>query len=143
MRYCAEIPVNASPSSARGNDHYVSLYQAVQDLPWRRGLAATEIPARALGTLLVFCYARELYSSTEIALQAVTDRDLQYICTRHVPDLNELRSFRRANRPLIEHALATYLRSRGSSTIGSLTVLGEAKRRVDLAVRSDCFELDV
>ena len=145
MRYCAEIPPNASPAPRQsGTDLYIQLYQAVQDLPWRTALMPSDIPALALGTLLVFCYSRELYSSSEIALCARTDRDLQYICTRHAPDANELRSFRRANRPLIEHALATFMRigpSKNSQRAPG-SVLSEAKLRVDLAVRSDCFDLD-
>lgn len=138
------MDVSPAPGGS-GNDLYMRLYQAVQDLPWRRGNAATEIPVQALGTLLVFCYSRELYSSSEIVLCARTDRDLIYICTRHAPDANELRSFRRANRSLIEHALATFMRIHpsGISRLDCGSVLSEAKRRVDRAVRSDCFEMDV
>ncbi|MGZ8900878.1 MAG: hypothetical protein ACXW3Z_12350 [Limisphaerales bacterium] len=146
MRYCAEPPTaSLSISSGSENDLYMHLYQAVQDLPWKPVSACADVPARTFGTLLVFCYFRELYSSAEIALTAMTDPDLQYICTRTLPEANDLRSFRRANRPMIEHALATLIRihSNHSSQPIPWSALNEAKRRVDLAVRSDCFELDI
>lgn len=145
MRYCAELPCDSCPASSETEKNlFTVLYQAVQDVPWREINGPRVSPARVLGTLLVFCYFRELYSSGEIALTIRLEPDLQYITTRSVPDPNELRAFRRANRSMIEHGLATLFRlAEGRDKGVSKNPLLEAKRRVDLAVRCDSFELDI
>lgn len=145
MRHCAEFPRDLLPIGEESeNELRRLLYEAVQDLRWKDAVAK-EAPARVLGTLLVFCYFRGLYSSSEIALLARTDADLQYICMRSLPGSNELRIFRRENRALIEHALATLLRLLSASRQEVLpgTPLTEARERVNRAVKCDCFEMDV
>ena len=132
----AESPVSAN------NEQLSALYSSVQGSRWAP--ATMETPAPVLGTLLVFAYFREIYSSSEIVLAAQDDILLRYICTNRPPPSSVLRSFRRDNRAAIEHALANLLRLQPlHSSSPRTSPWQEAKRRVNIAVRTDCFDLDV
>src|SRR5215207_1964961 len=66
---------------------------------------------RALLAVLTYCYASEIYSSTDI--EDVMRRDVNFGCVtgNQIPDAPTLRRFRRHNREAIETCLYVTLRS--------------------------------
>lgn len=78
-----------SPSSAPG---------AKVDERWRR-----------LAVLMTFAYSVQVFRSGEIATACHTNSTLKSICANKAPFAQELEHFRRANRPVLEAALAGLL----------------------------------
>lgn len=86
---------------------------AVQDLPWPNATVTfDEADDRAyrpqmLMTLLTYSYATGLCDSQEIERNSGLDPTLRYLCAGDRPSWQTLARFRRANRSLLERALAS------------------------------------
>ena len=65
-------------------------------------------PAMML-TLLTYCYATGVYSSTDIELGMQHDQMIRYLCAKNYLNLPVLREFRRYSRDRIKECLATVL----------------------------------
>ena len=65
-------------------------------------------PAMML-TLLTYCYATGVYSSTDIELSMQHDQMIRYLCAKNYLNLPVLREFRRYRRDRIRECLATVL----------------------------------
>jgi transposase len=65
-------------------------------------------PAMML-TLLTYCYATGVYSSTDIELSMQHDQMIRYLCAKNYLNLPVLREFRRYSRDRIKECLATVL----------------------------------
>jgi len=66
---------------------------------------------RALLAVLTYCYASEIYPSTEIEDLMWRDAGFRTACGGEIPDAATLRRFRRHNREVIETCLGAMLRS--------------------------------
>ena len=66
---------------------------------------------RALLAVLSYCYASEIYSSTEIEDLMWRDATFRALCGDQIPDAGTLRRFRRHNHEAIETCLDAILRS--------------------------------
>jgi hypothetical protein len=64
---------------------------------------------RAMAGLLVFACAREMFDSEEVARACRTDPILRQLCGGAAPFADELQTFRRRNRPLLEGVLTQRL----------------------------------
>jgi hypothetical protein len=60
---------------------------------------------RALLAVLTYCYASEIYSSTDIEDLMRRDVNFRTVCGNQIPDAQILRRFRRHNREALEHCL--------------------------------------
>lgn len=66
---------------------------------------------RALLAVMTYCYASEIYSSTDIEDLMLRDKNFRAVCGNQVPDAHTLRRFRRHNREALETCLCAVLRS--------------------------------
>ncbi len=66
---------------------------------------------RALLAVMTYCYASEIYSSTDIEDLMLRDSNFRAVCGDQVPDARTLRRFRRYNRDAIETCLCAVLRA--------------------------------
>jgi transposase len=106
--------------------------------------------ARALLALLTFCYARQIYGSTQIAGQLRGDANLRRWCGEEIPDARALRRFRSENRVALDFCLTQALRfiAEQKVTEGIVTRVNEAHlaeeagRRITMAMFTDSLELD-
>jgi hypothetical protein len=104
--------------------------------------------SRTLLAMLAFCYARQIYGSTEVAARLRRDASLYRLCGDDVPDAATLRRFRSANRGALQFCLKAALRCLAEQKIaeGSVTRLSEqhlaeeASRRVTMAMFTDSLE---
>lgn len=60
---------------------------------------------RTLLAVLTYCYASEIYSSTDIEDMMRSDANFRTVCGNQIPDAQILRRFRRHNHEAIEHCL--------------------------------------
>jgi transposase len=98
---------------------------------------------RALLAVLTYCYASEIYSSTDIEDVMWQDVNFRRMCANQIPDAPTLRRFRRHNREAIETCLYVVLRSLAEQagrhpTDGEL--LEEAHQHFTTAVLMDLNE---
>jgi hypothetical protein len=106
--------------------------------------------ARAVLALLAQCYARQIYSSTDIAGIARNDSDFPRLWGEEYPEAQIFRRFRAENRDAIHRCLTAALRFIGEQKIslGVLTKVSdaqlaeEASRRIIMATFIDSLELD-
>jgi hypothetical protein len=105
---------------------------------------------RTLLAMLAFCYARQIYGSTEVIARLRRDVTLCRLCGYQIPDATALGLFRSANRVALRFCLLAALRCLGEQKIaaGLLTkvseerLLQEATRRITVAAFTDSLELD-
>ncbi len=82
--------------------HYI--VDAVERLPLKRmhvnhrGTGSEQFPPKMLLSLLIYCYARGVFSSREIERLTVHDLRIRYICANSHPDHSTIAGFRRENR---------------------------------------------
>jgi hypothetical protein len=114
-------------------------------------------------TVLTFCYASQIYASSEIE-EAVLENDIvRYLCARVFPEGDDLRHFRRGNADVIKRCLMelfalaeakfqiahdrfpTYATLSFEQMFGASRdwmFVAEAERRVTLAIQADSIALD-
>lgn len=129
----------------------VSLVEAVQaavqqiEEPRLRPIVATSasfaFQPRLLLAVLTYCYARQLYSGSEILKYLLQDEAFCRVCQSEFPNVHEIEAFRRQNRRIIECCLKAVLRFLAQQKVaaGFVTRLNEtfiaeeAKRRMIMA----------
>ena len=105
---------------------------------------------RALLALVTHCYARQLYSSLDLADIAGRDADFARLGGARFPAAGTLRDFRGENREVVHGCLVQALRflAEQKISLGVLTKVSEAQlaeeasRRLIMAAFLDCVELD-
>jgi len=146
---------------------------AVQDgiVPSGRAAALADRNAdfrpHILLSLLTYCYATGVYSSTDIELSFTQDTLVRHLCADTYPEAHRSRWFRRDNRQRIQRALAEVfqrawrIRSRQEESgpneavdlidpcfepemdcQNALLFAAEAEKRINRAVRLDCWAFD-
>jgi hypothetical protein len=107
----ADDPLPADLSSWMDKRDLVGLIlDVVQPIGWRTEFSQDSgldqrLRPRMLLTLLTYCYATGIYGSHEIELSIGRDETIRYLCARANPSWNDLRRFRRQNKPVIHRAL--------------------------------------
>jgi len=71
--------------------------------------AGAALQPRSLLAVLIYSYASGIFSSEAIAEQMQEDTHFRALCGDDYPDWNQLRRFRRLNRPLIQQCLEALL----------------------------------
>ena len=105
-------------------------------------------PATLL-TVLAYCYALQIYGSTEVEALLRQDANLRGIC-HQFPGARVIRRFRRENREALQVCLEAALRfvaeqkvAQGIiSRVNETTLAEEARRRIVMAMFIDSMELD-
>ena len=98
---------------------------------------------RALLAVMTYCYASEIYSSTDIEDLMLRDTNFRAVCGNQIPDANTLRRFRRHNREAIETCLASVLRAMAEQSgrhPSDIEVVEDAHRLLTTAVLMDMHE---
>jgi len=103
----------------------------------------------ALLALLAFCYARQIYGSTEIEDRLSRDPGLRQLWKDPIPAAGVLRRFRAENRATLESCLKSALRSLAEEKVatGLITRVSEAhladdaQRRIITAMFTDSMEI--
>jgi len=118
-------------------------------------------------SLLTYCYATGIFSSTDIELSFTQDKMVRHLCANTYPEAHHNRSFRRDNRRSIQKSLTEVLyrawcircRLEESSPDAAIDFIdpcfeqepdgkaallfaAEAEERINRAVRLDCWEFD-
>jgi hypothetical protein len=114
-------------------------------------------------TVLTFCYASQIYASSEIEDAALENETVRYLCARVFPAAGDLRHFRRGNAAVIKRCLIElFILAEGKfqvfddqfSTYATLSFgqmfsasrnwmfAAEVERRVTLAIQADSIALD-
>jgi hypothetical protein len=94
-------------------------------------------PARTLLSLLTYCYARDIIASEEIEWACKEDAGARYLCAGILFLRENIREFRRANRPWIEESLAEVLMSQAATADAEAPAV--ARRKLELAVMMDAM----
>ena len=105
---------------------------------------------RALLGLLTFCYARQIYASTDLSDIARRDEDFTRLSGEGVPAAKVIRRFRAENREVVHRCLvaALHFLVEQKISLGVLTKVSdaqlaeEANRRIIMATFLDSLELD-
>lgn len=117
-------------------------------------LAPDEAPpfaiSRALLALLIRCYARQIYKSSEVSASAWVDEDFPRLPGETVPDTRAVRRFRSDNRKLLQRGLGEALKFTEQKTIllgvwtegSDAQLAGETSRRIIMAMFLDSMELE-
>jgi hypothetical protein len=106
--------------------------------------------SRALLAHMIFCYARQIYGSAEVAKLARHDEDFAVPGGEEFPDARTICRFRSENRVVIHHCLQAALRflAEQKISLGVLTRVNdaqlaeEASRRIIMATFVDSLQLD-
>ena len=118
-------------------------------------------------SLLTYCYAAGIYSSTEIELSFTQDMLVRHLCANSYPEAHRSRRFRRDNRWSIQRSLTEVLHrawrircrledsgpdaagdlidpcfEQGVDGQDALLFAVEAEERINRAVRLDCWAFD-
>ena len=105
---------------------------------------------RALLALMTFCYARQLYASTDLSDIAGRDEDFARLSGDGIPPAGIIRRFRVENRAVVHRCLvaALHFLVEQKISLGVLTKVSdaqlaeEANRRIIMATFLDSLELD-
>ena len=105
---------------------------------------------KTLLALLCFCYARQIYGSTDIENVLVRDVYFRRLCLNQIPDAPVIRHFCRENREAIRLCLTSVLSFLADQKVAEGTVTRvnkahlaeEASRRIIMAMFIDSMELD-
>ena len=119
-------------------------------VPLARSGSGLAFRPQALLALLTFCYARQIYASSDVAARLWSDPSLRNLCGDILPDASTLRRFRGENREALDSCIRAALRflagqklAQGFVTRVSETHLAEeARRRITMAMFLDSLELD-
>jgi len=158
LRAVVLAPENPLPQS--GTERRTSLMQtvlaSVRDLDeaaLRRVAsleAGTAFQPKALLALLTYCYAREIYASSEIEGLMGRDVNFRHLCGQEFPGPRHLRRFRRDNREILQTCLVAALRFLTGRLVNERTPTGssenrlleEAARRIEKAMFIDSMDLE-
>jgi hypothetical protein len=91
-----------------------SVYQAVQQVTWRRGAPAPDAdptPYAILQSLLTYSYAVGNVCSDDIEAASIHDPAARYLCANHTPRSETIREFRRHNSASVTAALANLFKT--------------------------------
>ena len=104
---------------------------------------------RTLLALLSYCYARDIFGSTDIEDVLRRDVNFRQICNNEVPEARVIRRFRRDNREALHRCLTTALRllaeSQPQPASGEslpAAIAEDATRRIMKAMFVDSMETD-
>lgn len=111
---------------------------------------AGSLEARMLLALLAFCYARQIYGSTEVAARLRYDESLRNMCDQIVPDADTIRRFRTENRQALDFCLQAALRFQAEekvaqgllAKVNEQRVTEEARRRITMAMFTDSMDFE-
>jgi len=152
-------PIPFAVPNRRAISSPVSLVEAVQaavqriEENWLRPIAARTaslaFQPRVLLAVLTYCYAKQVYSGSEIHNYLLRDEAFRRVCRSEFPNLGEIELFRRQNRSIIERCLNATLRFLAEQKVaaGFVTRLNvtfiaeEAKRRIIMAAYVTSLEL--
>jgi transposase len=107
-------------------------------------------PSKLMLGLIVYCYARQVFSSAEIETMLANDVACHGLCQHDLPSTSAISRFRNDNRELIQTCLRSALRFLAQRKVadGTVTrindsfVADEAKRRIIMAMCTDSLEFD-
>jgi hypothetical protein len=116
----------------------------------RQNKATSGLGARTLLALLAFCYARQIYASTEVVARVRYDESLRGLCDQLIPDAETIRRFRSQNRQALDFCLQAALRFQAQQKVaqGLLAkvceerLAEEARRRITIAMFTDSMDVD-
>jgi hypothetical protein len=105
---------------------------------------------RLLMGVLTYCYARQIYSSSQIVALMRRDNVFLMMCEDVLPDAEWVSRFRRDNRGAILQCLTVALLFQAKqqivagliTRINDLKIAAEAKRRIIMSAFTDSMELD-
>lgn len=93
--------------------------------------------------VLSYCYAHEIYTSSDIEDLMYRDAHFRGLCGNEIPDARTLRHFRRHNHEAIEQCVAAALRSHLEKNGGhpaDTEIFAEARQRLSTAILMDMNE---
>jgi hypothetical protein len=105
---------------------------------------------KTLLTVVTYCYALQVFSSTQIEALLRHDGNLRSFCNQQLPDARSLRHFRRDNRESLQLCLEAALRFLAEQKVaqGIITrvnqsqIVEEARRRIVAATFIDSMQLE-
>jgi transposase len=105
---------------------------------------------RLMTGLLTYCYARQIYSSSQIVFLLRRDRLFRLMCDDILPDAEWISRFRRDNRRAILQCLVVVLLFQAKQKVvaglvthvNNVKIAAEAKRRIIMSAFTDSMELD-
>lgn len=111
--------------------------------------AGPSFQPKALLASIIYCYARQIYASTDIEVMLADSTDTQPFGLTAWPDAHLIREFRRENRKAIQLGLMAALWLLGQQKVedGTVTRVNaanlaeEASRRLIMAMFTDSMEL--
>ena len=117
--------------------------------PVARADAGLAYHPKSLLSVLAYCYAWEVYSSTDIENWMMRDQVFREACHNEFPNARQLRNFRRHNGDALKECVAEALRWLSENTRANLPApsdderyTAEAQRRIEMARFVDSVELD-
>ncbi len=96
-----------------------------------RADAGVAMQPRVMIAVLSFCYAFDIFASTDVEDVMRRDMEFRRLCANEFPDAQTLRRFRRYNRDALEHCLVEVLRSVAAE---------DGTRPSDAALRDDAHD---
>ena len=98
---------------------------------------------RILLAVLSYCYAHEIYTSSDIEDLMYRDAHFRNLCGNEIPDARTLRHFRRHNHEAIEQCVAAALRNHSEKNGGhpaDTEIFADARQRLSTAILMDMNE---
>jgi hypothetical protein len=160
IKPCCASPFHLVTPARIGSSAPRSLMEAIQSVTQQipetqlrpittRAIAPPFRPSVLLA-LLTYCYATDVFSTSEICDQVLKDAACAEICNGTFPPACALRTFRDNNRQELEKCLASalcFVEERNavenlSSPLDLAAIAEEAKRRIIMAACLDRMELD-
>jgi hypothetical protein len=119
------------------------VYDATDHALWAPSAGRSdEPPDSVLRSVLVYCYATGVFSSSDIEAAAAHDPVVRYLCANHRPQWQTIRDFRRRNVPGLKLALAR-LFALSLCEAQSFEHRCEAEQRLARAIQADSCAMDV
>ena len=126
------------------------VFDAIHDATWPVALPpiGNATPEPVLRTVLTYCYACGMFSSSEIEAAAQHDENVRYLCANDLPKFEEIRRFRRRSISLLRETLARTLFTTWNllnpdhGPISFLAFLAEADHRLASAIEADSAAMD-
>jgi len=111
--------------------------------------AGTAFQPKAMLATIIYCYARQIYGSSDIENLLADNLDENPFCLNMRPDAQLIQEFRNKNRGTIQLCLITALWLLGQQKVreGTVTKVSdkhleeEASRRIIMAMFTDCMAL--
>jgi hypothetical protein len=93
-------------------------------------------------TLLTYCYAAGIYGSEDIEWACEHDVTVRYICANTLPTQDNIRRFRRANRPWVEACLVWVYGKACAAEATSPDLAPFIRQKLELAIMVDTATAD-